>query len=439
VIGQLARGLLIGAAMAMFIALSWLTPAQMLADGSWWHDEGTRYRAATLMFNYIDLGVVRRGLGGTLLRLSGLHPILGLAVFHLLSSVFAAAVFCALIWQRSVPPPLRLLWTVGVASLFLFWSADSGRTDVVLAGLLGLAALQARRHPVVAAACLVLALGFHEMGLIFGLPLAVALWLDGRWRRSGEPAPGSAAAAVSSGEASSTSTPAASEAASRRALLVALALLIAAAAVQALIGLLPHADTGMTAYWFWSQFPHSQAAEWALYFYVAGARGIELAVCNNLSVDPNYRLHLACGLGVIGIALLVFNGRARRGALAPLLAAVVPFLSLSAISVDMARWSTFAAVNAWFVCVSRPADFGQTIGERDLVWRGALLCLLIFAASPRHVMPAGLDIFSPAPLVDRMIRSVTAREPSPGISVGLSRCDPTWRDLLVPDKTLGTR
>jgi hypothetical protein len=130
---QLARGALIGLVMAGFITLSWLTTSAMLANGSYWSDEGIRYRAATLMFNYIDLGAVRRGLGGTLLRLTGLHPLFGLAVFHLLSSVFAAAVFCALIWQRSVRPLDRVLWVTGAAALFLLWSSDAGRTDAVVA------------------------------------------------------------------------------------------------------------------------------------------------------------------------------------------------------------------------------------------------------------------------------------------------------------------
>ncbi|MFL5334497.1 MAG: hypothetical protein ACJ8H8_15220, partial [Geminicoccaceae bacterium] len=198
-----ADPLFVAAMMALFVTLASLTPLEMLGDGSWWKDEGVRYRAATLAFNYIDLGAVRRGLGGTLLRLAGLEPIFGLAAFHLGSSVFAAAVFCGLIGRRSVSPALRYLSIFGVGALFLFWSADAGRTDVVLAGLLGLATLQARRRPLAAAACLVAALGFHEMGLIYGLPLAAALWLDRRWQRhcdapqdAGKPRAYAAAAAL---------------------------------------------------------------------------------------------------------------------------------------------------------------------------------------------------------------------------------------------------
>jgi len=431
---QLARGALIGLVMAGFITLSWLTTSAMLANGSYWSDEGIRYRAATLMFNYIDLGAVRRGLGGTLLRLTGLHPLFGLAVFHLLSSVFAAAVFCALIWQRSVRPLDRVLWVTGAAALFLLWSSDAGRTDAVVAALLGLATLQARRRPVMSALCLVFGLAFHEVALVYGIPLGLALWLDGRWRRS----PG--AASPSAGMEGHRSMGVLQRTwMTQRSLIFAGAVVIVAACVQALLDRLPHADVGRTAYWFWSRFPWSEAAEWALYFYVAGSRGIELAMCNNRAVDPNYVIHLLSGIASIGVAVLVFNGNWRRTALPPLVAALVPFLFLSAISIDMARWSAFAMLNAWFVCVSRPDASPHLESMQGTAWRGALLCALIFAASPRHVMPSGLDIFSPVPLVDRVIWHFTGPRPSPGISVGLRQCDPTWRDLLVPDKTKGTR
>ena len=436
---QIARGLLIGATVASFVALAWLTPSGMLANGTWWLDEGVRYRAATLMFNYIDLGAVRRGLGGTLLRLTGLDPLFGLAVFHLLSSVFTAAVMGALIWQRAVTPPLRALWTIGIAALFLFWSADSGRTDVVLAGLLGLVALLARRRPVLAAVCFVVAIGFHETALIYGLPLVLALWLDGRWHPASGPAAGRRGAAVARAPPLPLGAPP-SGVATRHALLTAAMLIAVAACVQALMGRLPHADFDTTVQWFWSRFPRSEAAEWALYFYVAGARGIKLAVCNNRWVDPNYAIHLLSGLVVIGAAVVVFNGSLRRGWLPPLLAGLVPFLFLSAITIDMTRWSTFAAVNAWLVCVTRPAgDDGPPPGPANVARRGVLLSLLIFAVSPRHVTVAGLDIFSPAPVVDRVMWKFTGPRSSPGIQVGLRACDPTWRELLVPGRARVTR
>jgi hypothetical protein len=402
----------VAATMVLFIALASLTTIQMLADWTWWWDEGVRYRAATLAFNYIDLGAIRRGLGGTLLRLVGLEPTFGLAVFHGASTVFAAAVIAVLTGRRSTTGGFRLLSVIGLAALFLFWGADAGRTDVVLAGLLGLATLLAWRRPVLAAACLVVALGFHEMGLIYGVPLAAALWLDRRWQVQGELAdPG---------------------APSRRAQAGALVMVAAAAVCQLLVDHLPHADAGEVARWYWSLIPLSEYAEWPLYFFVAGTRGIEVAMCQNLTLDPNYKLHVVSGVGVIAAVVWIFDHRSRRGWQAPLLAAVLPYLFLSAVAIDLSRWSAFAALNAWFVCAARPPGDAGEPRRWSLVARGLLLCALIVVASPRHLVPVGHATFSPAPLIDRLSWKFTGPRHSPSIAIGLQRCDPTWRDLLVP-------
>ena len=396
--------------MASFIYLGCSGPLAMLGNGSWWKDEGVRYRAATLAFNYVDLGAVRRGLGGTLLTLAGVEPIFGLVVFHFVCVLFAAAVLCIAIGEHATRPVFCGLSAIGAAALFAFWGGDAGRTDVVIAGLLGTATLQVRR-PLFAAACLVVALGFHEMGVLFGVPLLMALWLDRRW--TGQPSVAPARGADRSWRA-------------------AVALLVVAAGSQLLVERLPHASVGATARWFWERMPHSEFAEWALYFYVAGSRGIQVAVCQNLTLDPYYPLHVASGLAVIVATVVVFDGGQRRGWRAPLLAAVVPFVVLSAIAVDLARWSAFAALNAWFVFAARPAAAPDIGGRRTLLLRGLLLCGVVSAASPRQDVYTGPAIFSPAPLVDRIAWELMEPRTSPSTGTALRTCDPRWRDLLVP-------
>lgn len=392
---------------AGWVMLAWLTPAAMVWDQSWWQDEGVRYRSVSLSFNYFDFGWVRRGLGGTILWLTRMHPLDAMLVFHLLSSLFAAAVFCGLVFRRPMPSGLRLLSVYGVAAMFLFWGEDAGRTDAAIAGLMGLLILAWPGRPVAAALCLVVALALHETGFVLGLALIAALWLDG-----------------------DRGKPAESVRRDRRRGWLAAGAVVSVAVVLHIVSTRPSERRAeAVATWVWQRFPDSPAAEWAVYYYLSGGRGVQTAVCQNLTLDPNYALHVGCGLLVIGLTVLVFNHRRRGGWMAPLLAGVLPFLFLAAVSIDLARWSALSAINAWLVCIARSPIVHRPVTAADVSRRSLLLCALMVAASPRWLTASGHATYAPMPLLDRAA-SRDVELASPSAAQGLDHCDPAWREWL---------
>src|SRR4051812_27639839 len=70
------------------------------------------YHAATLAFNYVDFGFVRRGLAGSLVRLFGDDWLRGSAVFHVLAAAAVAAAACVLFARLRRPLPERLAFAL---------------------------------------------------------------------------------------------------------------------------------------------------------------------------------------------------------------------------------------------------------------------------------------------------------------------------------------
>ena len=145
------------------------------------------YHAATLGFNYVDFGFVRRGLGGALLHLFGDNWLRGTAIFHVLAAAAVAGAACVLFARLARPWPERAAFALLLVALMMRWAEDPGRTDIVVAALLGVAALAVLSgRPVAAALAVAVGLFVHETGFVFGLPLLAGLWLDqGRWRAIG--------------------------------------------------------------------------------------------------------------------------------------------------------------------------------------------------------------------------------------------------------------
>jgi len=374
------------------------------------------YHAATLGFNYVDFGFVRRGLGGTLLHLFGENWLRGAAIFHVLAAAAVAACACVLFARLTRPWPERAAFAVLLVALMMRWAEDPARTDIAVAALLGVAALAVlAARPVAAALAVAVGLFVHETGFVFGLPLLAGLWLDqGRWRAIGR----------------------------RRAAAVA-AVLGFALLLYLAFDRLPRADAGTMVEVVRSHFPRHEYVDWAIYFAVSGARGVHTSLCQNAG-DPTYALHVGSGLLVIGLFIAILKRRGAPGWPAVLLVSVPPFLFLSVVANDISRWAVLAAFNVWMLCAAMPSGVATgsmpsrsaiamptaapTRPPSAWVWRVALAVLLIPLIHPK-TWPIEDPIFAPTPVLERLVRQLGGPA-TPRFAEVLVRCDPGWRSVL---------
>ena len=373
------------------------------------------YHAATLGFNYVDFGFVRRGLGGTLLHLFGANWLRGTAIFHLLAAAAVAGAACVLFVRLVRPWPERAAFALLLVALMMRWAEDPGRTDIAVAALLGVAALAVlAARPVAAALAVAVGLFVHETGFVFGLPLLAGLWLDqGRWRAIG-----------------------------RRAAFGVGAVLGLALLLYLGFDRLPRADARTMVAVVRSRFPLHEYVDWAIYFAVAGARGVQTSLCQNAG-DPTYGLHVGGGLLVIGLFIAILKRRGAPGWPAVLLVSVPPFLFLS-VANDISRWAVLAAFNVWLLCAALPGGVatGGALRQGALpapsaarsrppsawVWRVALAVLLIPLIHPK-TWPIEDPIFAPTPVLERLARRLGGPA-TPRFAEVLVRCDPGWRTVL---------
>ena len=380
------------------------------------------YQAATLAFSYFDFGFVRRGLAGSSVALFGPDRLLGTAIFHVLCAAAVAAGAALLLARLRLQAGQRLAYVLLLAALMLRWAEDPGRTDLAVAALLIAAGLafQARRLPL-ACACAGFGLGVHESGLVFGLPLLAGLLFDGgRWQQV-----------------------------TRRGATAGLLVLGIFLALYLLVGTLPHADVPTMVSVVRSRFPRHEYVDWAIYFAVSGGRGVQTSVCQNLA-DPTYPLHLATGLGVIGLFIMLLRRERRPSLIAALLAAVAPFLFLSVVANDLSRWAVLAALNVWILSavaaaeVGLGADAGGVAGagagaaggnRRRIALRLGAAVLVIALIHPKTWRIED-PIFSPMPMVDRMMLEMGGPR-TPRFAAALARCDADWRSVLGDDPRAG--
>ncbi|MBA3625008.1 MAG: hypothetical protein H0W48_11275 [Methylibium sp.] len=359
------------------------------------------YKAATLSFNYVQFGPVRRGLASTLVYVLSPDRLLGTVFFHVLSAAAIAAAMAWLIAQVRAGLFAVLLFGVLAVSLMARWGEDAGRTDMLVATLLALAAwCVVRGRPVLACWPVAIGLFVHETTIVYGLPLLAGLLFDaGRYRGL-----------------------------SRTAALGMAGVLGAALLVYVVMGRLAQPDPHFVASAIRSALPPHKYVDWAIYFGISGSRGVETSVCQNL-MDPNYALHVASGFLVI--VLFVFALAGRRGAAVKpaLFAGLLPFLFMVAVANDMSRWALLGAFNVWLLCVCSN-DKGLA-PARDLPWlrlAAAAWMLILIQANPQRV---DYPIYAPAPLIEQWARKVGGPY-TPNVEDALKVCDPDWWQVLDP-------
>jgi Glycosyltransferase family 87 len=357
------------------------------------------YQASTMSFNYIDFGAIRRGLGGTIVRLLGDDRIVATVIFYLASAACVAAASCRLIFGRrrlrhdDVAPTLLLL------ALFMRWSADVGRSDLAVAALLAAATLAIlNQRPVLACCAVSVGLFIHETSFIFGLPLLLALLLNGsRWQTC-----------------------------SRGSLVGSASVLTAATALYLLMGRLPHADVATMVSTVRSTLPAHEHVDWAIYFAVGGMRGVAMSMCQN-ATDRTYVRHLLSGLLIVVLFIVCLGQwRSPRRSTA-LLASVPSFLFLAVVANDFTRWTVLASFNAWLFAVGS-GDASAPVSE-SAIWLRRLGAAAAIPLLVPLTASVAYPIYVPAPMIDSFAQR-HGLSWTPSVADAFQRCDPGWRTVL---------
>ena len=362
-----------------------------------------QYKAATLAVDFADFGAVHRGLGGSLARLFTSDAVDAAIAFHFASALAVACVLALLFARFQAPVVRRVVFAVVALALMMRWGEDGGRTDLAVVALLGAATLAWLSGRIVTAALTVgLGLFIHEASVILGVPLLAAFaWRDASrgdlaWQRV-------------------------------RTLLVILGAVLA---LYFAFPWLPHSTNAEIATRVRERVGNNDAVDVALYFALAGFRGIQAAICQNAK-DPAASMHVALGLVVIAVTALALAPWRSANRWMVLLAGLPGYLLLASVANDHARWTLFACMALWLFAISAPraavASSDRRVALADvacLAAAGVLVVALVPATGP------GISrVVSPVPRVDQWLYGSTGPKPV-GWTEVVGRCDPTWRDVL---------
>jgi hypothetical protein len=358
------------------------------------------YQAGTISFDALEFGPVRRGLAGAIAHLLATDRLVATVRFHVLFAALAAALAAWWLWRARRPLAERAVAALVVAMLMARWGEDAGRIDIAVAVLLMAAAVALlHRAPALAAAAISIGLGLHETAFIFGLPLLLALALDGgRWRSW-----------------------------SRGSIAATLGVLLVATAVYLALPALPHSGTRAMVEAVRAKLPRDVLVEWAIYFEVSGMRGVRTSVCEN-AIDPTFALHAACGVVLLGVVIELLHGTEGPRRATSWLAALPGFAFLDVVANDVSRWAMLAVLNAWLVWAVSAAERESAQAPSGVRWRALAAFALLPLTHPR-VWPIPSPMFAPMPVVEHVWAALggsrTLRFPE-----ALQRCDPDWREVL---------
>ena len=422
-----------GAAVLLFSVALYLLLHQLLR---WMHrgeffnaDSPMLYSAATLSFDYIEFGAVRRGLASTLIYL--LHPnrMVGTAIFWTLSAV-ALCALVAILFDRTRTRPLQQAFMAWILICLAHrWGQDTGRADLAVVAVLSLATLLVTRGRIAWAGALVVSgIFIHETSVIYGLPLLAALLLHDRryarlstrdWRR------------------------------------FALGLGLPILAYVGL-GLMPHAPNAVMVQTVREALSSHKYVNWAIYFAVSGWRGVETSLCQN-RIDPNYPVHVLSAVLILSVCVFVMAGSRRRTTALALVASVPPLIFLSIVANDFTRWTEFSAFNAWLLCAvhfgrsgSDRVDEIDEIDEVDEVdevdepdraidfLRVVAAALAFFLVADTTTYPVAELFYAPSTVIEHWVKRRGGPE-TPNLDIVLQRCDPGWLDFLDGVKPAASR
>ena len=285
---------------------------------------------------------------------------------------------------------------------FLGWSRDLVRTDLLVVAAIAwavLATLANRRG----LAVVILLVGFlvHETALIFGLPLLFALNLQAYRRR--ELGIGKCVALI------------AITVTSIAALYLAQSALSAPASVVAarMLQRFPPQGSPMTL----------DLRDAAIYFAVAGGRGIETAICYNLRISHQYYFMAALSFVVLAIYTLML--RLHKKPWATIVCVFLPLIFMLAIANDTGRWLKLAVMNAWLFAAALQDTDSESAPLSPVTQMLGVACLVVLLAMGSTSVQE----------VNRFSRNLAVKlgMAMPGEPrEWLDKCDPAWRKVLVP-------
>ena len=362
-----------------------------------------QYKAATLAVDFVDFGAVHRGLGGSLARMLTSDAVDAAIAFHFASALGVACVLALLFAKFQAPVIRRVVFAVVALALMMRWGEDGGRIDLAVVALLGAATLAWQSGRIVTAAVIIgLGLFVHEASVILGVPLLAAFaWRDASrgdlaWQR----------------------------------VRILLVILGAVLAVYLAFPWLPHSTNAEIAARVRDRVGNNEAVDVALYFALAGYRGVRAAVCHN-AMDPAGSMHVAMGLVVIAVTALALAAWRGANRWMVLLAGLPGYLLLASVANDHARWTLFACIALWLFAIAAPpaalASFDRRVSMADLGCLAAA-CVLVVALVPA-TRPGISRVVSPVPLVDQWLYRSPGPKPLGFVEV-VARCDPDWRDVL---------
>lgn len=361
------------------------------------------YNVTFLSANYVDVGFVRRGLGGTIARLLSPDANTGAFLFHLLSAVALILSFLHMGWRSFKTVSLQntlfmMLFCVVSPQLFLGWGNDFARTDMaVIACVVFAASALVADRPIVAAMLLFVGAMAHETAIIFGVPLlfAVAIVKTDNGLRG------------------------------LKYLLPCAIGLIASIIVVALIqgALTPDTDIFIRRM---LQHTPRPATQWfedlrdcAIYMMVGGLRGLKTAMCYNVYYRA-YPLMIGFTLFVT-VANGVILGVERRWMLF-LVAIVGPTIFMDLVANDLGRWVKFGCAATWILSAVLHKRGEISIKGWRLVSSALLLGVLLYMGSSRvHTVNRASESMA----------TMLGYADAPEVADWMTFCDPAWRSFVA--------
>ena len=360
---------------------------------------GWDYNAAVLGMNYFDFGFVRRGLSGSIAYLFGSDLLRATIWFYLVALGIVVVLALQLLNKRIAAPLTLIPYVILFGGILLFWACDPGRTDVLIAAFLMLAAsAMTNRKPAVACVWLAIGLMTHETAIIYGLPLVVALALrDCQYR----------------------SMPLAKY-------VTASLILLIAVAVYIFTDRFPHASVNTIVSTVRNELPRNELVDRALYLNLSGIRVVRTAMCRN-ALDPRYALHLIEACILIALAIFAISRWPWSiGFWLAILVSIPPFIFLWIVALDHARWVTLSMLNIWLLGVT---DREPRKIEQPLIFLAEIACaaLVLVLHYPRIV--GQRTVVTPSPMMERVANKFGITS-APSFPETLLSCDPNWREAL---------
>ena len=361
--------------------------------------DSIKYFIVGLGVNYFEFGAINRGLVGSLIYLSGVTLVVGTYLLYGISFVLFLALSYLIIRRMSVGAVAQLPFIIILAALLLGWASWIATTDMLVGAILLMAALAIIDERIVLASlCIIVGLAIHEVAIIYGLPLFIALFLDqSRYQKL-----------------------------QFRSLTISASIIAAGITLYVVVPVLPHSSAHTIVETIRSKIPHQYAdiyTDYALYTIVSGVRSLGVAFCQNLA-NIHYFIHPIVGILIIALTVFCLSELYRSTWASPLIASVPPMVVLWIVATDMSRWVILSVLNVWIVCAMR--NFRAVEAGFRWPWAKVSCAAVIFVLLfPGSVHLYG-SIFVPSTLVEAGIEKVVGRP----IFKERGDCDPSWRDVF---------